>query len=490
MRRRRTLVAVVGVALTTAFAVVPTSARHGRAATTAAEREPVEHVVVIVEQNHTFDSYFSTRPGVLGARQHGRNPSLPADDIGSLRGRPWDNDRARPVDTAPGEEPLSNGEAAALAAFSMGHMDGFVTAQQRRGFDPQLALDFHTRSTAPGLWQIADEFVLFDRWHSSAMGGSLTNMLHLVAGTDHGVTDGVKSTLQAISADGAVPTIFDQLEAAGVSWRYYVGRLDAIEGDAVLDDRYFTPDLTTPSALYWAPILAMKRFWRAPMRDRIRDQDAFFRDAATGDLPQVTFLLPLPTDHPLGHETAADRRLASAVNALVRSPAWPTTTAFVVWDDWGGFYDHIPPPVASDGERLGFRVPALLLSPYAKRGHVSHRLHDHTSVPAYIAEQFDLDPLSPRQEAAAGFDDAFGGSTPRRPVIRLGDLPAPPVGSEAQNAVVRIAYPVGLGAAAIGGLWWLGLRPRRVRRIAAARQDEQRAAVSGARGVHPEPAQG
>jgi len=131
----------------------------------------------------------------------------------------------------------------------------------------------------------------------------------------------------------------------------------------------------------------MKRFWTDPSyADNIRTQNDLYTDAAQGTLPSISYVLPQPTSHEPQVE-APDLRVLSIVNAIRSSPEWENTAILITWDDWGGYYDHVAPPMGRAGQ-LGFRVPLILLSPYAAQNQVSHEVLDHSSIPAFAASLF------------------------------------------------------------------------------------------------------
>ena len=417
----------------------------------------IDHIIVVVEENHTFDSYFADYPGANGTYGVDSYPRDPATGT-PVEPVPYsESTRERVLAAAtPGKELLSNGRAAAEEAYNDGLMDGFVGAQARRGNDPQISMVYYSKEDVRGLWNLADRFVLFDNYFSSALGDSLPNMLYLLAGTSNGIENGTKETLAQISE--GLPTVFDQLQAAGVSWKYYVAGLESLDRERIARGDYLRADEPTPSQFYWSPILAMKRFWEDPQLNAgLATQDQFFRDAAEGRLPAVSFVLPSPTDHPLVAPTAPQQRLLSLVNAMGKSPQWGRSAMFIVWDEWGGFYDHVPPPQV-DEMGLGFRVPALLVSPWAKRGYISHDQYDHTSVLNFIAQRFNLPPLSPREAASNSFETAFQFDAPPRaaPAFGLASIPDAPVGTPSQNRLTLMAYLeiFAVVAAVIGFLVW------------------------------------
>lgn len=432
---RRRLLALAGSMLLLAAAASPGSAAEP-VADAPTETEPghagIDHVIVIIEQNHTFDSYFGNYPGV-----NGLSGQADVADPGTDRSEFGGENRGR----------LTNGRLAALDALGAGTSEGFVDAQDRRGFDGSLALDTSDRESATILWELADHYTLFDNYYSSAHGGSLANTLHLMTGDDHGVSADNKQALATVR-ELNTPTVFDRLADVGESWKLYIGRLDEIDPDSVIDGRYERDDETTPSALYWAPALAMPRFWTDPgLRSGLVDQEAFYRDTARGELPAVSFVIPQPTDHPAGAGDQGQVRLQSLINSVIKSPDWERTAVFVVWDDWGGFSDHVTPPTG-----LGFRVPMLLISPHAREGHVSSTELDHTSVLDFIVDQYGLESLSNRQAASNGFEDAIL-DTPRVDHQLVTDilLDPTPVGSQSQNRTTLLLYLVAMAA----GLAWL-----------------------------------
>ena len=437
--------------LMSAFLVAILAAPLGSTPISAAERpEPIQHIIVVVEQNHTFDSYFGTYPGVNGFKEdtalpiHGGSGEL-------VELRPYSNElRIHLLESASMEqELLSNGRAAAIGAYNGGAMDGFVKVQERRGLDGELPLVYHQESDVQGLWDVAGEFVLFDNYFSSAMGDSLANMLYLIAGSSGGITNGTKKALAKL-AEEEFPTVFDQLQQAGIPWKYYVGGIENLDREQFLKREYLEPRVSTPSELYWAPVLAMPRFWTDPqLNDRLVPQEQFFLDAARGELPAVSFVLPKPTDHLPNPPSVAQGRLLSLVNAVAKSPQWDSSAMFIVWDEWGGFYDHVPPPQVDD-LGLGFRVPALLVSPWAKPGHISSVQHDHTSVLSFISKQFDLPPLVEGERKVNGFEDAFqfDGVAREPPAFGLASVPDALVGTSGQNRLTLALYLSGFAIAA------------------------------------------
>jgi phospholipase C len=357
----------------------------------------IQHVVVITEENSTFDHTFGTLPGVDGVHV-GQSIPQAAGENARIRGFSSLGPGAFTVD--PGEEVLSNGASAAQAAYHGGLMDGFLAAQRDSNKNERLSFTVIDRAT-PSPWRhLRRHGVIFERYFSSYLAGSLPNTLSLVAGQAFGRDQGASADFASLW-NSDINTVFDRATAAGVSWRYYVGGLEQLDEQKVADGTYAKSTQATPSQLYWAPILSMQRFWTDPtMKANVQPQANFFRDAAAGTLPSITYLLPQPTTHePL--VVGPDLRLLSVLNALRTSPNWSSTAVIVTWDDWGGYYDHVAPPTIG-GHLLGLRVPTLLLSPWAKEGMVSSQVLDHSSIPALVTDLFGLEPIEPRTSVPTG----------------------------------------------------------------------------------------
>jgi phospholipase C len=400
----------------------------------ASSDRPIEQIVVIIEQNHTFDTYFSQFPGAAGA---GDRPLELNDGSGRIVRRTPSAGASTSVRVEPGEEPLANGREAAITAFAGGRMDGFAEAQTAAGHSPDLALSYVTPESARALWSIAEKHVLFDNYFSSYMGGSLPNSMHLFSGDHFGLTNSSKPNLERLRSE-EIPTILDLAVEQGYDAKLYAGAVHGIDPEKVIRGEYVREQVETPSALYWMPPLAMPRFWQDDRFERVvSSQEDFFQDAAHGTLPSLSFMLPTPTDHPLTAAEASQSRLVSLINAVQKGPQWESVAVFVVWDDWGGFYDSVPPPLG-----LGFRVPALLISPWAREGYISSVRHDHASIPKFIGETFGLPAMNSEQHHLNDFGDALDFTRPPRDphLFSLSTFPSSPVGSNLQNTLARIAY--------------------------------------------------
>ena len=379
----------------------------------SAFQSTIQHIVFIIKENHSFDSLFGTYPGADGATSGvvstgqrialGRTPNLMPRDLG----HGWADARTA----------MDNGKMDQFDLVGTGNVDGdFLSMTQ------YLAVDI------PNYWSYAEHFILADRMFSPLAGPSFPSHLFAVAGQAGGAIDVPTSTtrgpflswgcdandstlVHVMDAKGIVtdqfpcfdfPTLGDSLEAAGVSWRYYAPP-PGLEG-------YIWSAFDGISHIRYSPL------WN----QRVADWNQFVNDAMTGSLPAVSWLVPdVPvSDHPqstLGM-CSGENWTVQQINAIMQGPAWPTTAIVLVWDDFGGFYDHVTPPWV-DQFGFGPRVPLIVISPYVKEGTVSHTSYETGSVLQFIEARYNLSPLTNRDAQANSLLDMFDFS----------QVPAPPL---------------------------------------------------------------
>jgi phospholipase C len=356
----------------------------------------IEHTVIILQENHTFDNYFGTFSGADGATSGLTSTGL----IVSLTPLPdmdYDN--------------LCNTWDCALLAMDGGKMDNFDLING--------GLSAYTQASSqeiPHYWEYAQHFVLADRYFTSVHGPSFPNHLFTVAAQSGGVIDNVSAGSDGVACDGSPTgtatvidasgnrteqspcfdfmTLPDLLEAAGISWKYY------IDGDGI-----FAVIRHIRNSSMWTQN-------RASMAQ-------FIQDAQSGQLPAVSWVIASyeGSEHPPNSICAGDNQTAEIINSIMQGPAWNSTTIFVTYDDFGGFYDHVPPPQL-DQDGLGPRVPLLVISPFAKPGYISHTLYEHSSMLKFIETRYDLRSLTARDAAANNMLDSFDfGQRPQPPVI-------------------------------------------------------------------------
>jgi phospholipase C len=379
----------------------------------------IEHVVTIIQENRSFDHYFGTYPGADGIP-----PGVCIPDPRGGCVRPFHLEADRNVG---GPHALKN----STRDIDGGAMDGFVreAVNATRGCvdpnDPFCAragggkdvMGYHDRSDIPNYWKYARNFVLQD--HMFAPNGSWSLPVHLLAvsawsalckvtGDPMSCRDApdlparppdFKGNLRKTIPDYAWTDITYLLHKHDVSWRYYVfeGTEPDCQDDAAVTCAPVPQDAKTPGI--WNPLPYFSTVRDNGQLGNIISIDNFFKDARRGNLPAVSWIIPTGevSEHPPALVSAGQAYVTKLVNAIMRGPDWKSTAIFIVWDDWGGFYDHVIPPKV-DPHGYGLRVPALVISPYAKRGYIDHQVLSFDAYLKFIEDDFldgqRLDPMN------------------------------------------------------------------------------------------------
>lgn len=357
----------------------------------AVNETPIKHIVILYEENHAFDNYFGTYPGANGLNA---SIALPVKQGSYATVSPFH------LSSSSVTGGLSNTATTAREAYDNGSMNGFVYAEKSAN-----TMGYYDYRDIPYYWDYASKYVLMDNFFTSEMGPSLPNHLYLIAGQSGNLTGNVNNFSLNF------PTVMDQLDAHGVSWKYY--------NDGPND--YTHPGI-------WNPLPAFQSFkTNASRLKNLAPNAEFVHDVSAGKLPSVSWVIPSDiaqekeSEHPPADVGIGEHYLVSTINAVMQSPYWNSTAIFVTWDDWGGFYDHVAPPQV-DSFGLGFRVPCLVISPYAKEGFVDHTQADFTSILKFIETAHSLPPLTARVASTSNMSDAFDFSqAPRAPLV----LPGP-----------------------------------------------------------------
>jgi phospholipase C len=383
----------------------------------------IEHVVVLLLENHSFDNFF----GMLG---RGDGFTLGADGLPTASNA-YPDGRVQhafhmPTTCQLGGSP-SQEWAASHTAYNNGLMDGFVRAQPSAGAKAGVAMGYWTGADLPFTYSLASVFPIADRWFCSVLGQTDPNRRYVIAGTSSGMTDDIAfpPTLGSISQDlllaaPAHGTIFDRLNSQRISWTDYTQSF---------------PTGTTAELYPVDDTLLMTGSHKKAM-------SAFFTDAAAGRLPAFSFLDPdygTQSQENPQNIVVGEAVLAQVVDALGNGPGWNKTVLIFAYDEHGGYYDHVPPPpalapdsvapVVQPGEkryesfrRYGMRVPGLIVSPYAKANYVSHTVFDHTSVLAFVERKWNLPAMTMRDANANDLTDlldlnALAAGTPTFPAL-------------------------------------------------------------------------
>jgi phospholipase C len=398
-----------------------------------APRTPIKHFIVLMQENHTFDNYFGTYPGADGIPA---NTTMPVDP------QKGPTPYLRPFHITGSTEDLDHSIVSAEIAFDHGRMDGFARAQHVRSPTTALTMGYYDGRDVPFYWNVADRYVLFDHFFTSALGGSYINHVYWVAaapGTAH---------QRGSRAELHVTTIFDRLQRAGVSWKFYVQNYDPSLNYRTLSQ---SENPNYVSQVVWCPLLDIARFLDDPqLRSHIVDLSQYYRDLRAGTLPQVAYIAPSGgSEHPPGSLMTGQRTVRGMVNALMASSAWDSSAFMVAYDDWGGWYDHVRPP-RRDAHGTGFRAPALLVSPYARQHYIDHTSLDFTSMLKFIEQNWNIAPLTRLDATAGSLLGAFDfGQAPRPPAIIPLSRAAPQPTSSVKNAALSSLYGVSALVAAV-----------------------------------------
>ena len=422
-QRRNTLIAFISGLVLFALGLPRFSASAAQVETNT----PIEHFVVVMQQNHTFDNYFAAYP---------RSEGLPADTC--LPTSISETSEANSECVAPfaiSDQPISDLSHTSDVfhdQYRDGNMDGFVAALNDRHQDGTLSVGHYDENNLSYYWNLADEYVLFDRYFTSAHSGSIMNRMFWVSGSPGNGINRIP-----VTGFEDIPTIFDALQERGISWKFYVKNYDPNLNYRSLEELDYLPP-----QVQWIPLSSMDRFIDDPeLSSHIVDLDEYYSDLENNTLPAVSYVLLLgATEHPLADIKLGQRTVRTMIQTLMQSDAWERSAFLLTYDDWGGWYDHVPPPVV-DEYGYGFRVPTLLVSPYARRGYLDHTQLDHTSILKFIESNWDIPPLAERDANANNLTSAFDfESPPREPVFISGTREPPKPEVEPQTIVIYATY--------------------------------------------------
>ncbi len=381
----------------------------------------IKHIIVIEQENRSFDSYFGTYPGADGIPMKNGAPSVcvPVPSGGC---------QAPYRDTADVNGGGPHGEANATADVNGGKMDGFITeaTNAKKGCGVNVTADnpecsnsatpdvmgYHTAAEIPNYWTYAEDFALDDHMFEPVASWSLPDHLYLVSGwsakcstpnpfscknniggpyTPVQMQRFVDQAIDTGTADitNAWTDITWLLYNKHVPWAYYVQTGDQPDCDndsAVVcppvAQNYLTPGI-------WNPLPVFEDVQKDHQLRNIQPLSNYFTEAAKGTLPAVMWVTPSQanSEHPPASVHQGQAYVTAVINAAMKSPDWDSTAIFLQWDDWGGFYDNVvPPPVDQNG--YGLRVPALVISPYAKHGYIDHQVLSSDAYLKFIEDDF------------------------------------------------------------------------------------------------------
>jgi phospholipase C len=431
---------------------------------------PIEHIIVIVQENHSFDNYFGTYPGANGIpagtmlpkvpggphilapflattttphdMQHGWIPAAVAYDSGLMDGFYWsaygpsaryygngittpppDSNLVQIVPTA--SPTLTSAPAITNSNTEILSPQGFTDSEDELAPDvgnqnealaikqatsssspptqPSWAINavsYYDSAFIPNYWNYAQHYTLCDKFFSTLRGPSEPNHLDIVAAESGGIVNNYDPSVYTLYY--FFPEIMDELLQAGVSWKYYTGQIHPQKENL------------------WNPLPGFSQITSNPAQfAKLVSTGQFYTDVTNGTLPQVCWLIPSAqnSEHPPQDITIGMAYVTNLVNAVMQSLYWRNCAIIITWDDYGGFYDHVR-PIQTDEYCFGFRVPCLVISPYALSNTVVHTQYDFTSILKLIEAKFLLSSLTGRDGAANDMLNCFNFSqTPLAPDI-------------------------------------------------------------------------
>jgi phospholipase C len=359
---------------------------------------PIQHIVLIVKENRTYDNLFGTFPGANGASTF-RTASGSVKPLVHEPDKTWGD--------------ISHAWRFAIQAYDGGKMDRFGKTDGAKQLGQDVADSQLYESDIPNYWAYARTFTLADNFFSNILGPSFPNHIYTVAAQDANTAsnpagdwgcDGSSGSWvlqvngKGVTRQDHAPcynfrTVVDSLDAAHISWKYYAPG----QGQ---------------SGYNWSALRAIKHIRFGPdWKTHVVDYTRFQTAAAKGRLPAVSWLVgPYQTsDHPGESICAGENWTVQQINAVMSNAAeWQHTAIVLTWDDWGGFYDHVAPPRGGNPHIMyGFRVPAIIISPYARSGYVDHTFYTFSSMLRFIEDAHNLPTLTWQDAFAHDLSGAF-----------------------------------------------------------------------------------
>jgi phospholipase C len=409
-RRAIACIAVFAACASTAVAEPINVTQAQNVAYVKALRQHIKHVVIVIQENRSFDNFFHDFPGA-------DTVDVGMSTEGPVRLHPVDLDYAADVD---------HQHKAWVEEFDHGRMDGWDHVDTLPRQEPDFPYAYVPEEQIEPYWVMARRYTLADHMFQSNTGPTFPAHLYIIAGQSAYTANnpnGLETTAYAWGCDSPInarvsmiapngeevpgpwpcldmPTLADVALPLGVTWRYYAPGLQNLGN-------------------IWSAFDAIRHIRYSPEWDNVVSPETrVLHDAKIGNLPNLTWVVPSAqnSDHPFPHQiTGKDlvirgqygpEWVASIVNAIGSGPLWNSTVVFVVWDDWGGWYDHVKPE-RLDRMGLGFRVPLIVISPWAKRGYVSHVRHEFGSFLKFEETVFDLPSLHTTDDRSDAFRDCF-----------------------------------------------------------------------------------
>jgi phospholipase C len=371
----------------------------------------IKHVIFIDQENRSFDSYFGTYPGADGIPMQDGRPNVSVNDptTGGCMApyhAPGYVDSGGPHSAGAYRKDLNGGQMNGFLATATNSQHDFCTKNPdfpdcTGSFGAPDVMGYKTGADIPNYWDYANNFVLDDHMFESVAAWSLPSHLAMVSGWSARCTSQTDPTSchtdmytrgEGSAFKGTTPFAWTDitwlLHRFGVSWSYFVAdgtQPDCAHGQMMCQGVPLGPG--TPSI--WNPLPWFTDVHTDGQMSNIQPTTNFYREAATGSLPAVSWVVPsdLTSEHPPSSVQVGQAYVTGLINAVMSGPDWKSCAIFLFWDDWGGFYDHVVPPVVN-GQGYGFRVPALVISPYAKKGYIDPQVLSFDAYLKFVEDVF------------------------------------------------------------------------------------------------------
>jgi len=399
----------------------------------------INHVVIIVMENHAYDNYFGTYCLVI-------NSDCPSTGNGVAQGKCLPLNPAspsagcvKPYNFTKSQwalpEDLCHSANCSVRSWNGGAMNNFYIGEGQ-SLEP---FGHYNGSTAPIYWDLAQEFTLSDDFFSSTLSYSLPNHWHIVGGqapAQMNVTEAgdiphiqaseipriINDNHQYLNESNVTVSVENLLALhPSVSWKYYDYSLPTYQAAINIVENANHTNITSIGRAYnfWNPQAAQNQSYTPSFDPHFVPNTQFYSDALAGHLPNVSWLIPpgQDSDHPTWNSTTAQGWVASAIDSVEASPEWNSTIVYLTWDEFGGFYDHVAPPTV-DGNPLGFRVPLLTISPYSARSLISPKETYFDSLLHLVEWRFGLGCLTSMDcNAPLPFQGLNFARNPRAPIL-------------------------------------------------------------------------
>ncbi|HET6266355.1 MAG TPA: alkaline phosphatase family protein [Acidobacteriota bacterium] len=380
----------------------------------------IQHFIFIMQENRSFDHYFGTYPGADGIPP---NVCLWDPKIRTCV-KPYhdeaDINLGGPHDWSNAIADINNGKMNQfiVEAYKGHHCKPDVDPDCVSGL-PHEVMGYHDYHEIPNYWNYARLYVLQDHMFESVKSYSLPAHLYMLAAQSGGY---INKVTQGVPKRFEFPEITELLTSDKIDWKYYVKKGFIPDTEDPEDVGMVPTKIATPHTFtYWNPLPEFSEVTDDPEQNsRLVNTDQFFVDAKNGKLPQVCWVIPshAVSEHPTSSVKAGMAWVTSLVNAVMRSPNWKDSAIFISWDDWGGFYDHVPPP-STDQYGFGIRVPGLVISPFARQNYIDHEVHSFESWLKIVEERFSVQPMTQRDVEADSMLNDFDFTLESRAPINL-----------------------------------------------------------------------